>query len=232
MNLRRPSISSNLHRPSVRFVAPPDPPTSHVRSCAPTPRLTGSPALAQTALARPPCNPSLTCLRRPPWPALEILPARCAALYHETSSSPAQTSSLSTSPPARDYRRKSHRRDAPPPARATASARDGRRRSGRRKRRRSKRRSGFPHRACDHGGDNKQRRLHRCHKQIRFFTIHGSADLIIRVEDAYEFAWLIPNYMLHVIEGANHCYTAHCREHSDDVVEAITSSEECYGLMP
>ncbi|AQK99673.1 Clathrin heavy chain 2 [Zea mays] len=59
----------------------------------------------------------------------------------------------------------------------------------------------------------------------RFFTIHGSADLIIRVEDAYEFAWLIPNYMLHVIEGANHCYTAHCREHSDDVVEAITSSE-------
>lgn len=126
MNLRRPSISSNLHRPSVRFVAPPDPPTSHVRSCAPTPRLTGSPAPAQTALARPPCNPSLTCLRRPPWPALEILPARCAALYHETSSSPAQTSSLSTSPPARDYRRKSHRRDAPPPARATASARDGR----------------------------------------------------------------------------------------------------------
>ncbi|KAL5647585.1 hypothetical protein ACJX0J_041940, partial [Zea mays] len=59
----------------------------------------------------------------------------------------------------------------------------------------------------------------------RFFTIHGSADLIIRVEDVYEFAWLIPNYMLHVIEGANHCYTAHCREHSDDVVEAITSSE-------
>jgi hypothetical protein len=70
----------------------------------------------------PPCSlPS-----RPPLCALEILPARCAALYHETSSSPAQTSSLSTSPPARDYRRKSRRRDAPPPARATASARDGR----------------------------------------------------------------------------------------------------------
>jgi hypothetical protein len=115
----------------------------------------------------PPCSlPS-----RPPLCALEILPARCAALYHETSSSPAQTSSLSTSPSARNYRRKSHQRDAPPLARATASAHDGRVRecrkcplyiylpnlssyyldSGRRKRRRSKRRSGFPHRACDHG---------------------------------------------------------------------------------
>ena len=76
----------------------------------------------------PPSSPLPHCSlpSRPPLCALEILPARCAALYHETSSSPAQTSSLSTSPPARDYRRKSHRRDAPPPARATASARDGR----------------------------------------------------------------------------------------------------------
>jgi hypothetical protein len=68
MNLRRPSISSNLHRPSMRLVPPPDPPTSHVRLCAPTPRLTGSLASAQATLARPLDNPSLTCLRRPPWP--------------------------------------------------------------------------------------------------------------------------------------------------------------------
>jgi len=45
------------------------------------------------------------------------------------------------------------------------------------------------------------------------------------VEDAYEFAKLIPNHKLRVIEGANHCYTAHRRELSDAVVEAITSSD-------
>jgi hypothetical protein len=67
MNLHRPSISSNLHRSSVRLVPPPDPPTSHVHSCASTPRLTGSPAPAQDVLARPPGKPSLTCLRRAPW---------------------------------------------------------------------------------------------------------------------------------------------------------------------
>jgi alpha/beta superfamily hydrolase len=59
----------------------------------------------------------------------------------------------------------------------------------------------------------------------RFFTIHGSADEIIPVEDAYEFAKLIPNHKLRVIEGANHCYTAHRKELSDAVVECITSNE-------
>jgi hypothetical protein len=37
MNLHCPSISTNLHRPSVRLVPPPDAPTSHARSCAPPP---------------------------------------------------------------------------------------------------------------------------------------------------------------------------------------------------
>ncbi|RLN24482.1 uncharacterized protein C2845_PM07G13450 [Panicum miliaceum] len=63
-------------------------------------------------------------------------------------------------------------------------------------------------------------------KECRFFTIHGSADEIIPVEDAYEFAKLIPNHKLRVIEGANHCYTAHRKELSDAVVESITSNEE------
>jgi len=62
-------------------------------------------------------------------------------------------------------------------------------------------------------------------KECRFFTIHGSADEIIPVEDAYEFAKLIPNHKLCVIEGANHCYTAHRKELSDALVESITSSE-------
>ncbi|KAF8670986.1 hypothetical protein HU200_050259 [Digitaria exilis] len=62
-------------------------------------------------------------------------------------------------------------------------------------------------------------------KECRFFTIHGSADEVIPVEDAYEFAKLIPNHKLHVIEGANHCYTAHRKELCDAVVESITSIE-------
>ncbi|XP_062213762.1 uncharacterized protein LOC133914748 [Phragmites australis] len=62
-------------------------------------------------------------------------------------------------------------------------------------------------------------------KECRFFTIHGSTDEIIPVEDAYEFAKLIPNHKLCVIEGANHCYTAHRKELSDAVVGSITSNE-------
>ncbi|XP_015692225.1 uncharacterized protein LOC102717014 isoform X1 [Oryza brachyantha] len=62
-------------------------------------------------------------------------------------------------------------------------------------------------------------------KECRFFTVHGSADEIIPVEDAYEFARHIPNHKLRVIEGANHCYTAHRKELSDAVVDFIASSE-------
>ncbi|KAL6615446.1 hypothetical protein ACP70R_037716 [Stipagrostis hirtigluma subsp. patula] len=62
-------------------------------------------------------------------------------------------------------------------------------------------------------------------KECRFFTIHGSADEVIPVEDAYEFAKHIPNHKLRVIEGANHCYTDHRKELSDAVVDCITSNE-------
>lgn len=58
-------------------------------------------------------------------------------------------------------------------------------------------------------------------KECSFFTVHGSADELIPVEDAYEFAKHIPNHKLRVIEGANHCYTAHRRELSDAVVDFI-----------
>jgi alpha/beta superfamily hydrolase len=54
-----------------------------------------------------------------------------------------------------------------------------------------------------------------------FFTVHGSADELIPVEDAYEFAKHIPNHKLRVIEGANHCYTAHRKELSSAVVDFI-----------
>ncbi|XP_075095430.1 uncharacterized protein LOC107800772 isoform X5 [Nicotiana tabacum] len=49
-------------------------------------------------------------------------------------------------------------------------------------------------------------------KGCRVLTIHGSADEIIPVEDALEFDKIIPNHKLHIIEGANHCYTSHQAE--------------------
>ncbi|KAK9059600.1 hypothetical protein SSX86_020304 [Deinandra increscens subsp. villosa] len=43
----------------------------------------------------------------------------------------------------------------------------------------------------------------------RVLTVHGSADEMIPVEDALEFAKIIPNIELRIIEGANHCYDNH-----------------------
>ncbi|KAG8051544.1 hypothetical protein GUJ93_ZPchr0001g29693 [Zizania palustris] len=61
-------------------------------------------------------------------------------------------------------------------------------------------------------------------KECRFYTIHGSADETIPVEDAYEFAKHVLNHKLQIIEGANHNYTAHRRELADAVVDIITSN--------
>jgi pimeloyl-ACP methyl ester carboxylesterase len=43
-------------------------------------------------------------------------------------------------------------------------------------------------------------------------TVHGSADEINPVQDALEFAKIIPNHKLHIIEGADHGYTAYQAE--------------------
>ncbi|KAL8223328.1 hypothetical protein R6Q57_018803 [Mikania cordata] len=43
----------------------------------------------------------------------------------------------------------------------------------------------------------------------RVLTVHGSADEVIPVEDALEFAKIIANHELKIIEGANHCYDNH-----------------------
>ncbi|KAD6795201.1 hypothetical protein E3N88_06097 [Mikania micrantha] len=40
-------------------------------------------------------------------------------------------------------------------------------------------------------------------------TVHGSVDEIIPVEDALEFAKIIPNHELKIIEGADHRYDKH-----------------------
>uniref|UniRef100_K3XQH4 Serine aminopeptidase S33 domain-containing protein n=1 Tax=Setaria italica TaxID=4555 RepID=K3XQH4_SETIT len=62
-------------------------------------------------------------------------------------------------------------------------------------------------------------------KECRFFTVHGSADKIIPVEDAYEFARLVTNHKLHVIKRANHGYTSHRKQLCDAVINCITSNE-------
>ncbi|CAL5398630.1 unnamed protein product [Camellia sinensis] len=49
-------------------------------------------------------------------------------------------------------------------------------------------------------------------KNCRVLTVHGSADEIIPVEDALEFAKIIANHKLHIIEEANHVYTKHQAE--------------------
>nr|KYP46179.1 Putative uncharacterized protein YDL057W family [Cajanus cajan] len=58
-------------------------------------------------------------------------------------------------------------------------------------------------------------------KECRVLTIHGSSDEIIPVEDAFEFAKIIPNLKLHVIEGADHRFSNHREELSSVVVNFI-----------
>ncbi|MBA0634558.1 hypothetical protein Godav_000142, partial [Gossypium davidsonii] len=63
-------------------------------------------------------------------------------------------------------------------------------------------------------------------KECRVLTVHGSADEINSVEDALEFAKVIPNHQLHIIEGANHGYTSHQNELASTVVKFIKSALE------
>lgn len=47
--------------------------------------------------------------------------------------------------------------------------------------------------------------------------MHGTADEVIPVGDAKEFAKMIQNHRLIIIEGANHGYTSH----QDEMVSAV-----------
>lgn len=51
--------------------------------------------------------------------------------------------------------------------------------------------------------------------------MHGSADEIIPVEDALEFAKIIPNHKLHIIQGADHGYTSHHADLTSIVLEFL-----------
>lgn len=58
----------------------------------------------------------------------------------------------------------------------------------------------------------------------RVLTVHGSVDEVIPVEDALEFAKIIPNHQLQIVEGANHGYTSHQDELSSAILPFI---KEC-----
>ncbi|MED6109266.1 hypothetical protein PIB30_031811 [Stylosanthes scabra] len=58
-------------------------------------------------------------------------------------------------------------------------------------------------------------------KDCGVFTVHGTADLVIPVGDAFEFAKIVPNHKLHIIEGADHEYTDNQAELASVVVNFI-----------
>ena len=58
----------------------------------------------------------------------------------------------------------------------------------------------------------------------RVLTVHGSADELVPVQDALEFAKIIPNHKLHVVEGADHGYTSYQDELVPVVLNFIKSA--------
>ncbi|WOK97959.1 hypothetical protein Cni_G06667 [Canna indica] len=62
-------------------------------------------------------------------------------------------------------------------------------------------------------------------KGCRVLTVHGSEDEIVPPEDALEFAKLIPNHKLHIMECANHSYTAHQEELASVVLDFMKSNQ-------
>lgn len=61
-------------------------------------------------------------------------------------------------------------------------------------------------------------------QNCRVLTIHGSKDDIVPSEDALEFAKLITNHKLHIIEGADHRYLSHQFQLSNILLEFIRSN--------
>ncbi|KAL6563461.1 hypothetical protein OROGR_002420 [Orobanche gracilis] len=52
-------------------------------------------------------------------------------------------------------------------------------------------------------------------------TVHGSKDEVVPVQDAREFAKMISNHKLQIIDGATHCYTQHQTQLASVVVDFI-----------
>ncbi|KAJ7979344.1 alpha/beta-Hydrolases superfamily protein [Quillaja saponaria] len=73
----------------------------------------------------------------------------------------------------------------------------------------------------DHLNTNMHEACIQISKQCRVLTVHGSADPIVPIGDAFEFAKIIPNHKLHVIEDADHCYTHQQAELTSAVVSFV-----------
>lgn len=58
---------------------------------------------------------------------------------------------------------------------------------------------------------------------IQVLTIHGSKDATIPESSAHEYAKLISNHTLHVVQGGDHCYNdpGHRKEMIDTAVHFI-----------
>ncbi|XP_061995312.1 uncharacterized protein LOC133713319 isoform X1 [Rosa rugosa] len=61
-------------------------------------------------------------------------------------------------------------------------------------------------------------------KECQVLTVHGSDDEVIPVDDAVEFSKIITNHKLHIVRGANHCYTSHQAELASVVVDYIKTA--------
>ncbi|XP_016202219.1 uncharacterized protein LOC107643155 isoform X1 [Arachis ipaensis] len=72
---------------------------------------------------------------------------------------------------------------------------------------------------------NMHEQCQKIDKDCRVLTVHGSADEIIPVGDAFEFAKILPNHKLHIIEGANHVYTDNQAELASVVVNFIKENK-------
>lgn len=69
-------------------------------------------------------------------------------------------------------------------------------------------------------------------KDCRVLTVHGSKDEMVPAKDALEFAKIIPNHKLHIIEGADHEYTSHQDDLASIVVNFITTGSHQHKDMP
>ncbi|KAK3436262.1 hypothetical protein EUGRSUZ_C00878 [Eucalyptus grandis] len=63
-------------------------------------------------------------------------------------------------------------------------------------------------------------------KNCRVLTVHGSADEVVPVSDALEYAKIISNHKLQIIEGADHRYTSHQAELASIVSSFIKKALE------
>ncbi|XP_076899001.1 putative uncharacterized protein YDL057W isoform X1 [Bidens hawaiensis] len=61
-------------------------------------------------------------------------------------------------------------------------------------------------------------------QNCRVLSIHGSADKIVPMEDAMEFAKHISNHKLHIVNGADHEYTCHQNELASLVLDFVKNS--------